>query len=336
MPHAIAEQGVEKAAFDRYVLVREYVRGMRQVQPAGEAPTAREQGLLSALQPLWDASVDDIAGLRAYSKVITGVRRSQYRGAHAEGLKRRLERDLERLLDKGDPALLVDEPTVLGGFGFRGFGKTYNEDTLRFFRVISLLQDAALVKDFRHAAARPTVWEIGGGWGGLAYQFKTLCPDVTYLITGPPDLFLVSAVYLTAAFPGACVRFYDPTQPDAFWQGWDCVDLAFAPEGVVSGLRPPRLELTLDLMTLDAMPPGRIEQHVRRAYELGCRYFFTVCPDGDPDPAAATPVEPVVNRWYWAHPVSTAAGLKKRLALGPPRGSAISRTYRLGWRRLRA
>lgn len=322
-------------AFECYLHVRERLRTMSRVQPAADTLTEREQQLFSGLEPLWDATAKEIRDLRACSKSITGVRRSHYKGEHAEGLQRRLERDLERLIEKGDPALLVDEPRAFGGFGFRAFGKTYNEDTLRFFRVISLLQDAALIKDLRRAAPRPTVWEIGGGWGGLAYQFKTLCPDVTYLITGSPNLFLISAVYLMTLFPNASLRFYDPAQPDAFWQDWSQVDFAFAPDGLVPDLRPPGLELTLDLMTLDSMAPARIEQHVRRAHELGCRYFFTVCPENDVDPAIATPVEPIVDRWYWPHPVSTAAGLKKRLALGAPRGRAIARTYRLGWRRLR-
>jgi hypothetical protein len=322
-------------AFECYLHVRDCVRAMKQGGPSGDALTRREQQLVAAVEPLWDADADHLRNLRSYSKSITGVRRSHYKGPHAEGLQRRLERDLERLIEKGDPALLADEPRAFGGFGFRGFGKTYNDDTLRFFRVISLLQDAALIKDFRTAPPRPTVWEIGGGWGGLAYQFKTVCPDVTYLITGAPDLFLVSAVYLMTLFPGAVVRFFDPAQPDAFWRDWDRVDFAFAPEDAIFDRQPPRLDLTIDLAALDGMSVARVERHVQRAWELGCRYFFTVCPEGEVDPEIAIPVEPIVDRWYWAHPVSTAAGLTKRLALGAPKGRAIARTYRLGWRRLR-
>jgi hypothetical protein len=264
------------------------------------------------------------------------VRRSYYRGPRAEDARLKLEKDLERLLEKGEPSLLVDEPPVLGGYGFYGFGKVYNEDTLRFFRVMSLLHDAALMKDLRRPGPRRTVWEIGGGWGGFAYQFKSLCPDVTYLITGMPELFLVSAVYLRTLFPGARFRFYDEAQPDAFWQDWDQVDFAFAPEHVVGHMHPPRLELAIDVMTLEHQSAARIEMHVRRAHELGCRYFFSVCPVGDPDPAVASPVAPVVDRWYWLHPVSTPAGLVKRLALGTEKRGTVEHTYRLGWRRLHA
>jgi hypothetical protein len=323
-------------AFEHYLRVRAHVGAMQAAAASVSWPPQEEQPLVAALAELHDATPDAIAELREHSKAITGVRRSHYRGAKADGVRASLVRDLERLLEKGQADLLVDEPGVLGGFGFRDFDKTYNEDTLRFFRVTSLLQDAALVRDFRDPERRRTVWEIGGGWGGFAYQFKTLCPNVTYLITGVPDLFLVSAVYLMTLFPNARVRFFDPAQPDAFWEDWHTVDLAFAPEWIVPRMQPPSLDLTLDVMTLERQRRDRIEMHVRRAYELGCRYFFSVGPAGDADAGGALPVKPTVTRWYWPHPVSTHAGLTKRLALGAGKRGQIERTYFLGWRRLRA
>ena len=183
------------------------------------------------------------------------------------------EDDVRRLLARGNPALWVDEPAALGAFGFNFDKKRFNEDTLRSFRVISLLEDAALLGEFRRASPRPTVWEIGGGWGGFAYHFKTLCPDVTYLITGRPELFLLSAVYLMTLFPGARFRFYDPGDPDAFWRDWSSVDFAFAPECLVPRMQPRPLALTIDMMALERMSASRVCLHVQRAYDLGSRYF---------------------------------------------------------------
>jgi hypothetical protein len=248
------------------------------------------------------------------------------------------------VVERGDPTLWLEEPAALGGFGFHsrmnGHSKRFNEDTLRFYRVLSLLQDAALLRDFQRPAARPVVWEIGGGWGGFAYQFKTVCPDVTYLITGSTNLLLLSAVYLKTLFPAASFRFYEPERSDAFWCEWNTVDFAFAPESVVAAMRPPTLDLTLDLMSLETMNPARVDCHVRRAYELGSRYFFSVCPAGDPEPEKASSVRPSLERFYWRHPVSAPFYLGKRLALRPvkPGGSrgAIDHTYLLGWRRLHA
>jgi hypothetical protein len=311
------------AAYGHYQHVRDHVSRMRALGTSGT----------TGFEALRDATPDVIAELREFSKPITGVRRSHYKGPRADGLREGLEKELQRLLEKGDRSLFVDEPFALGGFGFESFGVRYNEDTLRFFRVTSLLHDAALLPDLRDATARQTVWEIGGGWGGLAFQLKTVCPNVTYLMTGDPDLYLISAVYLQTMFPDAAVRFYDPADPAAFWRDWERVDFAFAPADVVASLEPQRLLLTVDMMALERMEPARVEQHVRRAHDLGCRYFFTVCPPAGSEDAVD--VEPVVDRWYWRHPVSTPAGLTKRLALGPPKRGNTPHTYRLGWRRLR-
>ena len=84
---------------------------------------------------------------------------------------------------------------------------------------------------------------------------------------------------------------------------------------------------------LEWMSPERIERHVQRAYALGSRYIASVCPSGNPDPEAANPVQPVIERWYWPHPVSAPLYLAKRLALSS-RGREVDRTYVLGWKRL--
>lgn len=321
-------------AWARYLDLRDRLRLLREADRAVEW-SDREQRRRDGLAPYWDATPESIADLRECGKVVSGVRRSQYKGERAALLQAQLDKDLERLLDKGDASLLQDEPPVLGGFGFASLGKRYNEDTLRYFRVLSLLQDAALLEDCRRQPRR-TIWEVAGNWGGLAFQFHSACPQAAYLMTGPAELLLISSVYLGTLFPDARLRVWDPARPDAFWHAWDEVDFAFAPEAAVPALAPPGLLLTLDLGALDQMTPARADAHVRRAYELECRYVFSVCAPGQPDPAQATAVEPVLDRWYWQHPVSTAAGLAKRLALGAARRGAVDRTYRLSWRRLLA
>ena len=329
-------------AFTHYHQVREWVRAMQPCDRSPDDLTDGERHMLASLDPLWEADRDTIADLRHHAKAITGVRRSDYSGPKGETIRARIGRDLLAVVERGDPALSIEEPPALGGFGFHarvnGHTKRFNEDTLRFYRVLSLLQDAAVLHDFHKSATRRVVWEIGGGWGGFAYQFKTLCPNVTYLITGPSTLLLLSGVYLKTLFPSASFRFYEPERPDAFWCESSTVDFAFAPESAVASLRTPTPDLTLDLMSLETMSPARIECHVRRAHELGSRYFFSVCPVGEPPIGTASPVRSVIERFYWQHPVSAPFYLGKRLALravkaGGSRG-AIERTYLLGWRRL--
>jgi putative sugar O-methyltransferase len=328
-------QASTSGPFEHYLRVRSCVRGLRPPEPSSGSLTPSERRMLSTLDGLWDATPESVAALRRYGEAITGVRASDYDGSDT-AIRERLARDLRLLLAKGYPALRIDEPAVLGAFGINGSGHLYNEDTLRFFRVLTLLQDAALLKEFRGSSSRRTVWEIGGGWGGFAYQFKTLCPDVTYLITGQPELLLLSGVYLSTVLPGASFRFYESANPDAFWRNWDSVDFAFLPESAIAGMRPPAVDLTVDLMALERMTPSRVGLHVQRAHELGSRYFFSVCPLAEPPPDIASPVRPAVERWYWPHPVSAPLFVSWRLRLRRETSEPVERTFLLGWRRLRA
>jgi hypothetical protein len=322
-------------AYAHYLRVRESVLRLRAVAPANGHLTPAEQRLLAALEPFSDAGPETVAALRRQATAISGVSATDYADSVNRSMRFRFERDLRRLIARGDSALWVDEPAVLGGFGFASDGRRFNEDTLRSFRVISLLQDAELVSEFRDPASRSTVWEIGGGWGGFAYHFKTICPDVTYLITGRPELFLLSAVYLMTLLPAARVRFYDPNDPAAFWRDWSDVDFAFAPECVVARMHPPSLRLTVDLRALERMNGERIGLHVQRAFDLGSRYFASVCSPAAPEAGADESLRPALDRFYWPHPVCAPESLARRLSLSSADG-AVERTYFLGWKRLRA
>ncbi len=312
-------------AFAQYLEVRERVRGFRAADLPADALTEAERRIRDELGALWDATPAMVAALRRYGAAITGVSASDYNGAGGHDLRERLTRDLRRLLAKGDKALWIDEPDVCGGFGFNGLAQLYNEDTLRFFRVISLLQDAELLTDFRRSGGRRTVWEIGAGWGGFAHHFTALCPDVTYLMTASSDSALLSGAYLKALHPGARFRFYDPARPAEFWQNWHLADFAFAPEEVVAGMPLPGLDLVVDLGALVRMKGERARVHVQKAHDLGCRYLFS---------HGGVPIRWILDRFYWRHPVSEPAYVAKRLAVRTGDSTSEPAPYFLGWRRL--
>jgi hypothetical protein len=315
------------AAYERYQHAREQILPMVAESPVDAGVSPSESALLAELDDLWRAGPETIADLRSYGKAISGVRRSNYKGDRADVVRTRLDRDRLRLLQNGDPALWVGEPPVLGGFGLRSDDTLYNEDTLRFFRVLSLLNDAAVLREFRTPAVRPTVWEIGGGWGGFAHSFKTLFPNVTYLISAAPTLLLLSATYLMTLFPEAQVRFFQPSDPAAFWRDWQTVDFAFAPDTSIDRLHAQRLALTVDIGMLERMSAPRITAHVQHAFDQGCRYLLSVCPDGEPQ--RPSDVRSAMERWYWLHPMADPAYLDRHLVVR-------SGAFLLGWKRLRA
>jgi hypothetical protein len=287
--------------------------------------SAAEDRSLRLLEPLLNATPEMVSRLRDYAAAVGGASRADYADHPDAALREHLRKSVRLLVQRGDSALWIGEAAALGGFGFRERGRFFNADTVRFLRVISLLDDAEIWRHFS-GPERRTVWEIGGGWGGFAYQFKRLCPTARYLITGLPTTWLLSAVYLMTLFPGASFRFYDRSTPQQFWRDWDEVDFAFAPEDVVSTMHPPGLELVLDVGALSRMTAERVELHTRRAHALGARYFSSSSnsePSGD-----GGVVRTAVERMYWPHPVAASEYVKRRLV------AAAADVYFLGWKRL--
>jgi hypothetical protein len=321
-------------AFEIYQDVRAWAARLRDTVPTVDR-TAAEREALRRVAPLWDADSGTIAELRRWGGLLTGTRAEEYAALSPESLLR-LKQEYRVLRQQVGDGLFVEESPALGGFGFRRAGRLVNEDTLTCFGALAALDDAAVLPAFRAPGPRRLVWEIGGGWGGFAFQFTRLCRGVTYVITAPPELFLVSAVYLSTVMPGARCRFFDERDPGRVWDGWDETDFVFVPDGVLADFAPPRVDLTLDLGSLQFMTADRVRQHARRAFELGCRYVFSVLPaDTPPDDRARVwgGLEPC----YWLHPVPPRAETMPAVSEhGPVVVPDVRLTHVAGWRRLHA
>jgi hypothetical protein len=306
-----------------------------ETSPEAVTRTAAERDTAAALEHLWTASPETIAQLRRWCEPMGGARAADYDAPSPE-LTVRLKRDHRVLRRQVGTDLFVPEPQVLGAFGYRRDGDFYNEDSIKGFSALVALQDGAVLDACRRAPGRRLVWEIGGGWGGFAYQFKTICPNVTYLITGMPESWLLSAVYLMTLFPDARFRFHGDAPADDLWADWETADFVFVPEGALPGVRPPRLDLTLDLGALRHMDTARIAAHVHRAFDWGAPYFYSLLPAG-------SPAELIASVWghiagaYWPHPVPPRAENIPPVADGPAAPvPGVEYTHLIGWRRLRA
>jgi hypothetical protein len=320
---------VAEKAFADYEAVRAWAAARRDGFERAVTLGDAERQQAAALAHLWQATPDTIARLRRACAPVSGVRAEDYEPGSPEAALE-IRSALGVLWRQVGRDLYVPEAPTLGGFGYPKNDELYNEETVRFFTAAVALQDGGILGGFRPPAPRRLVWEIGGGWGGFAYQFKRLCPNVTYLITGRPDTFLLSAVYLQAVFPGARCRFVDPATADAVWREWHDVDFVFATEDALPVLQPPQLDLTIDLTALRGMTAGRVDAHVRRAFDLGSRFFYSLLP-GVPsaDDVACTWAR--IERLFWPHPVPARRDQVRDDA--PPAPDLFS--HLVGWRRLR-
>ena len=183
---------VEQAAYENYLRARGEVLRMKAAgaSAAGEAAPSRywtEE--LTYIDYMIEASPLVIRKLRQHAFHITGLRPYEYRSF--ANRQTYFERRMQALASLGGGTdLLVPEAEALGGFGYAIDGRLYNVDTLKFFEVFVGMRRAGILDAFGPGAPRRLVWEIGGGWGGFAYQFKTLFPNTTYVIVDFPELFL--------------------------------------------------------------------------------------------------------------------------------------------------
>jgi hypothetical protein len=294
-----------------------------------------ERQMIAQLSHLWDASPDTIATLRQWCEPITGVRPTDYVETSPDSeLFTRLKRDVSFLRRQGGDELFVQESPLLGGFGFKRQHGLYNEDTIRYFKALTALQEGAVLDELRRDTERRLVWDIGGGWGGFAFQFKTLHRNLTYLITGVPETLMVSAVYLMTAFPDARFRLYRGCRDRDPWSDWQQIDFILAPESELQSLKPPRVDLVVDLMALRRMSGSRIEFHVQRAFEFGARYFYSLEP-GLIFPPEPPPVWRAIETLYWPHTIPPRLDASV-LSIESGRVPQIDDyAHLVGWRRIR-
>ena len=322
-------------AYGNYLTARERVLEMKDLESRAAtcgSPSAYWEEELAHFDYLADASPLVVEKLRQHTSHVTGVRAYDYRG-NRDRAKQRFVNKLNMLRKRDRAGLLVPESPMLGGFGFDIDGARYNLDTLKFYEVLIALDMAAILGEFRQTEERRLVWEIGSGWGGLAYQFKTLFPRVTYVLTDLPELFLLSGTYLTTVLPDAHVAFVTDERPDDVWSRWREYDLIFVGHTEVETMQPDRIDLMLNAMSFQKMTSAQIDRYVRAAFELGCPAIYSLHRERSGYNLEQTAVSEILDAYYWLRqvdvlPVSYQNKIDEERSEG---------TYRhvVGWRRVK-
>jgi hypothetical protein len=338
--HAVtlkAEAGIKRTvegaasmtAYAHYLKVRDWLRPISASN--GMGLTAVEQQMVARLGHLWDATPETIAALRQWCEPITGDRPADYAEGSSESFIR-LKRDVPFLRRQDANDLFVQESPLLADW-VQARARPLQRRHDSVFKALTALNDAAVLDEFRGNTPRRLVWEIGGGWGGFAFQFKTICRNVTYLITGLPETLLVSAVYLMTAFPDARFRFHSASTESDVWSDWESVDFILAPESAVPDLKPPRVDLVIDLMALRNMSDHRVVWHVQRAFDFGARYFYSIEP-GPIFPATPSSAWRAIETLYWPHPIPPRLDASVFVS-GASMPQVDDYAHLVGWRRIR-
>lgn len=327
------------AVYRAYRRVRRQVLGLmalgRNRRLTGHAPSDYWSGELAKFEYMLDASPLIIEKLRHHTHNLTGLHANHYR----QSLNKHRRRFTEKLLalhalGGADADLWVPEARLLGGFGFEIDGELVNIDTLKFYEVLIALHVGVVLNEMRHATERKLVWEIGAGWGGFPYQFKKLCPNVTYVITDFPELFLFSATYLMAAFPDAKVRFYGEVPPQETFADWRDLDFIFLPDTFHAAARPDQVDLMINMVSFQEMTTQQVEGYVRRAFELECPYLYSLNRDRSYHNQELSNVRSIIGQHYWPHQIDLLPVSYTQMLHEDPNEEDSGYKHVVGWRRV--
>jgi hypothetical protein len=259
---------------------------------------------LAGFDYMLDASPLMIDKLRHQTYHVTGLRVYEYR-TNRDLQHRQLEEKLRVLIELGGRELLVPESRELGGFGFEIDGELYNLDTLKFYEVLIAMDRGGLLSAFRDTSERHAVVEIGAGWGGFAYQWKTVCPNTTYYIVDFPELFLFSATYLKTLFPDARFEFFgdDGRSAEEVLEEAPDADFVFFPHTAVDDLRPQRLDMAINMVSFQEMTGEQVRKYVDWAADLGCPYLYSLNRDRSTYNTELSNVHEIIAERYWAREI---------------------------------
>jgi glycosyltransferase involved in cell wall biosynthesis len=270
---SLTNQSPEYAA---YLRAREAVLQIKRqpaLQHGQEAPSAYWAEELENIDYMIDATPLIVRKLRQHAFHITEIRPHQYR-QKADGRREVFTGRLDTLRRLGGDGLLVPESPALGGFGYEIGGQLFNVDTLKFYEVLIGMERSGVLSTLRRLD-RPVVCEVGAGWAGFAYQFKTLFPRTTYVIIDFPELFLFSATYLGAMFPDARLLFCGTAQPPSI-QGWREADFVFVPHTLSHLVESLPLDLMVNMVSFQEMTDAQVRGYASVAARAGSPLLYSL------------------------------------------------------------
>lgn len=297
----IVDTAVEDAAYKNHLSVRPYIFKMMEENKnsSGEASAYWEEEM-AGFDYMLDASPLIINKLREHCYHITGIRSYEYRAHHSHAAPP-FAAKLEALRKLDTDSLFVPESPEMGGFGHVIDNVLVNIDTLKFYESLIAMNRAGLLSDFRKK--RSVALEIGAGWGGFAYQFKTLFPNSTYVIVDLPPTMLFSATYLTTQFPNAKIFIYGRDDVKLLETNLLSYDFVFIPHYAFPNISLSQIDLGINMISFQEMTTEQVSGYMRKLAAMGCKALYSHNRDRSKHNNQLTSVSDLLNSYYNAEEI---------------------------------
>lgn len=250
---------------------------------------------LAGFEYMFDASPLIINKLRHHTYHLTGLHDYNYRKHHNHSLVK-FQKKFNYLKQKDKSNLFIGESQKLGGFGFRIDGYLINLDTLKFYEALIIMDHSGLLDTFRNGQSK-TILEIGAGWGGFAYQFKSLFKDVNYIIVDLPGSLLFSATYLLTLFPSANYKFIT-NHNDLIKLSTNTYDFIFIPYYLWHDLKFTPPDLIVNMVSFQEMTSSQVEGYIKKSSSWGVKKIYSLNRDRSPNNTQLATVSSILKKYF--------------------------------------
>jgi len=156
---------------------------------------------------------------------------------------------------------------------------------------------------------------------------------VTFVISDFPELFLYSATYVMTAFQGAKVAFWGEEPIERIFDRWQELDFIFLPNTSLAEMKPPRLDLTINMVSFQEMTDAQVDAYVAKAHALNCPFVYSLNRDKSAYNPEIESVSEIISRYYWPREIEVLpVPYTKNLGEQP---SANDYKHIIGWRRVK-
>lgn len=133
---------------------------------------------------------------------------------------------------------------------------------------------ATIINRLTKSSSRPTILEIGGGFGGMAYYLMKQNPNITYINIDLPENIALSSFYLINSFPQKRFALYGEINPDS--TNLKEYDGILIPNTSIEKVKENSVDLTFNSYSLAEMSSETIELYIRTLSKFTSKFFFHI------------------------------------------------------------